>query len=61
LFIFFQKGQHKADLSHLTNLIDNPFVVMTYKEALDVLEQNAHKVILNGRGLKYVKRQRFHN
>jgi hypothetical protein len=50
LFIFFQKGQSKADLSHLTNLIDNPFVVMTYKEALDVLEQNAHKVILNGRG-----------
>jgi hypothetical protein len=56
LFIFFQKGQSKADLSHLTKLIDNPFVVMTYKEALDVLEQNAHKVICKDRGLKYGKR-----
>jgi asparaginyl-tRNA synthetase len=38
-----KKGQPKLDLSYLTKLVDTPFIVMTYKEALDVLELNAHK------------------
>ena len=59
-FDFFQKGHSKADLSHLTKLIDNPFVVMTYNEAMDVLEQNAHKVILDEGGSKSGKRQRYY-
>ena len=41
---FFQKGKAPIDVGHIRALLDNPFVVMTYKEALDVLEKNSEKV-----------------
>ncbi len=43
-FCFLQKGQPAVDLSHITKLIDNRFIVMTYQEAMDVLEKNSDKV-----------------
>ena len=45
IYVFhFQPGQPKVDVCHLTALIDNPFVILTYKEAMDVLEKNSGRV-----------------